>query len=238
MRYHLTLKSHNTKTGPIPVSTTSSDSCPRTCGMWDACYAKQGPMRAHWMSVDSGRSLTHGTAYGMGLRAFLKAIRALPMGQLWRHNQAGDLPGKDTAIDTGALDALVEANRGKRGFTYTHKPMLEGQGKTEQYLLNRAAVARANREGFTVNLSADTLAQADKLATLGIAPVVVALPTSMDSNTTTPSGRKVVICPAITREGVTCASCKLCAWREREVIIGFPAHGARRGLITLEGQSN
>lgn len=33
MRVHLTLKSANAKTGPIPVSTTERDSCPATCGM-------------------------------------------------------------------------------------------------------------------------------------------------------------------------------------------------------------
>jgi len=35
------------------------------------------------------------------------------------------------------------------------------------------------------------------------------------------------VCPAQTREDVTCASCGLCAIPDRRVIIGFRAHGTR-----------
>ncbi|WP_050995120.1 DUF7227 family protein [Bradyrhizobium liaoningense] len=63
--------------------------------------------------------------------------------------------------------------------------------------------------GYTINLSADTLAEADQLAALDIAPVTVVVPTDMMHNTETPAGRKVVIFPAITHENVTCATCAL-----------------------------
>jgi hypothetical protein len=143
-------------------------------------------------------------------------------GQLWRHNQAGDLPGIGDKIDRQALTKLVEANRGRRGFTYTHKPMS---------IANRLAIAKANAKGFTVNLSADNLAEADALASLRIGPVVVVLPSDQLTNTTTPDGRKVVICPAVTHDNVTCATCQLCA-RQRDAIVGFPAHGARSALAS------
>lgn len=210
MRFHLTLKSANAKTGPIPVSTSSSDTCPRACGQYQTCYAKHGPLGIHWSAVDSGRGGT--------LAQFARAIAKLPDGTLWRHNQAGDLPGKDGAIDTKALDAIVRANDGKRGFTYTHKPMNR---------VNARAVRSANARGFTVNLSADTLAAADKLKSRAIGPVVVVLPHDVRQNVVTPAGHTVVICPAVTHENVSCASCKLCAWSAREVIIGFPAHGSK-----------
>ena len=213
MYYHLTAKSANVKTGPIPVSTTSSDSCPVTCGQYKTCYAKSGPLTLHWRKVDKT---------GLSLEQFTAAIKALPNGQLWRHNQAGDLPGTDGAIDTAALQAIVNANTGKRGFTYTHKPLSAE---------NRAAVKSANDAGFTINISADALAAADAAKSANIGPVVVVVPENVRANFITPAGNQVVICPAATHEGITCASCKLCAWRGREVIIAFPAHGAQKAQV-------
>lgn len=210
-RYHLTLKSENRKTGPIPVSTTSADTCPTTCGQFDTCYAKSGPSGIHFRKVAAG---TRGT----DLKGFTAAIAALPSGTLWRHNQAGDLPGEDAAIDVLALRAIVRANRGKRGFTYTHKPLSQH---------NVRAIRACTVGGFTVNISADTIAAADAAKSLAIAPVVVVLPATVRENFTTPGGNKVVICPAVTHDGVSCATCKLCAWATRDAIIGFPAHGAK-----------
>ena len=48
-------------------------------------------------------------------------IAALPVNDLWRHNQAGDLPGDGELIDKPKLRQLIKANHGKRGFTYSHK---------------------------------------------------------------------------------------------------------------------
>ena len=212
MQTHLTLKSANVKTGPIPVSTTSAKSCPKACPFNHAnaggCYASSGPLALHWNAVTK-------RTRGESFKSFLKAISALPDGQLWRHNQAGDLPGIGDRIDADQLDALVAANAGKRGFTYTHKPMTAE---------NRKSVKRANKLGFTINLSANNLSDADKLAKLRIAPVVTVLPSDASENTVTPEGRKVVVCPATQRDNVSCATCQLCQ-RQRDVIIGFPAHG-------------
>ncbi len=210
MRYHLTLKSSNAKTGPIPVSTSSSDTCPKTCGQYQTCYAKSGPLAIHWKAVDNGR--------GMDLEQFTTAIQALPNGQLWRHNQAGDLPGQDGRIDNKALRAITRANKGKRGFTYTHKPMTAA---------NARAVKRANQDGFTINLSADTLAAADELKAAAVGPVVVVLPHDVKGNVRTAGGNLVVLCPAATGKAESCATCKLCQWVDRDVIIGFPAHGSK-----------
>jgi hypothetical protein len=186
--------------------------------MFQACYAKVGPLALHWAKVTK-RQKPQSKAWSR----FCEQVRQLADGQLWRHNQAGDLPGIGDRIDSKALTALVKANKGKLGFTYTHKPMTTKAA--------RAAIARANRDGFTVNLSADTLAEADALASLRIGPVVVVLPSDQMTNTTTPDGRKVVICPAVTHDSVTCATCQLCA-RQRDAIVGFPAHGARSALAS------
>ena len=156
------------------------------------------------------------------MREFAALIKALPDGQLWRHNKAGDLPGTDESINARQLATLVKANIGKRGFTYTHKPM---------NARNASVVRHANKNGLTVNLSADTLKEADTLKAQNIGPVVVVLPANVTTNQTTPAGHKIVICPATNRDNVTCASCKLCAWSERQVIIGFPAHGSKKNQV-------
>lgn len=213
LRVSLTLKSRNEKTGPIPVSTTTALTCPKACPFNRAndggCYADGGPLRIQWDKVTNGKA-------GMAWDEFTEAVRALPNGQLWRHNQAGDLPGIGDEIDNSALDKLVQANTGKKGFTYTHKPMTPE---------NIKAVKSSNNSGFTINLSGNNLSHADELADLNIGPVVVVLPADQRENTVTPKGRKVVICPATQRDDVSCMTCGLCA-RLRDAIVGFPAHGA------------
>lgn len=168
----------------------------------------------------------------MAWEAFLAEVKRLPLGLLWRHNQAGDLPGSNNLIDADALASLTKANTGRRGFTYTHKPVLPGQADNPTIEGNANAIAKANAGGFTVNLSADTLKEADALAALGIAPVAVLLPKMQLTNTATPAGRKVVVCPAVTRENVSCMTCGLCQRSARSVIVGFPAHGPAKNIAT------
>lgn len=227
MNVHLTLKSGNKKTGPIPVSTTSRDTCPDACPFKGAgCYAESGPLLLHWREVTAGTR-------GMPWREFLRAIAQLPPGQLWRHNQAGDLPGIGNEIDAVALGQLAKANKGKRGFTYTHKPMTKG---------NAAKVRAANASGFTVNVSANSPTHADKLANAGAWPIVTVLPAAIDGAATpvvkTPEGRTISVCPATYREDVSCATCQLCARGNRTSIVGFPAHGsgARKASVTAGGK--
>lgn len=207
--------SRNAKTGPIPVTTTSEETCPESCPLKKhGCYAESGPLALFWRKVTARQA-------GLSWQAALREIRKLPKGTLWRHNQAGDLPGNGDAIDKAALLELIAANRGKRGFTYTHKPALPGSE-------NAYLVAMANLSGFAVNLSADNLQEADQLADLAIAPVVVVLPADQTRATKTPSGKPVAICPATISDNVNCASCGLCAKIDRKAIVGFPAHGASK----------
>lgn len=212
-RAHLTLKSRNEKTGPIPVSTTERKTCPTACPLQGgACYAESGPLRFFWDKVSDGRA-------GVEWPAFVDQVAALKPGVLWRHNQSGDLCGDGLAIDLPALESLVAANAGKRGFTYTHYDPRLGR--------NVAAIAFANFSGFTINLSGNSPAHADHLAAYGIGPVTTVLPIDAAKNETlqTPQGRKIVVCPATYREDVTCKTCGLCAIAKRDFIIGFPAHG-------------
>ena len=83
---------------------------------------------------------------------------------------------------------------------------------------NARVVKRMNDKGFVVNLSANNVKHADALYDLGIAPVATVLPETQTTNTTTPKGRKVVVCPATIRDDVSCATCQLCA-KQRDAII-------------------
>ena len=218
-RFHLTEKSGNVKTGPLPVSTSSNSTCPDACPLKSkGCYASAGgPLALHWRKVsEEGR--------GDDWATFVSRISALPFGQLWRHNQAGDLPGENNSINVDMLAQLASANEGKRGWTYTHKPVV---GDGNEATCNRAAVRAANERGFTINLSADNLIEADELKTADCGPVVVVLPADAPLALTTPAGHKVIVCPAQRpNSAATCATCGLCQ-KQRAVIVGFLAHGTQ-----------
>jgi ethanolamine utilization protein EutA (predicted chaperonin) len=175
----------------------------------------------HWNKVTSGER-------GTDWNGFIQSIKALPKRILWRHNVSGDLVGSNDAIDAQALKDLVKANANKSGFTYTHYPMISGN--------NIQAVKHANDNGFTVNLSANDLNQADDYKALNIGPVAVIVPEHTVKVSFTPKGNKVVVCPAQTSEKVTCSSCTLCQKVDRDYIIGFRVHGTykKKAGIALE----
>ena len=217
--FHITRISKNKKTGPIPVTTTSKESCPTTCLLIDAgCYADLGPIGSHWKKVSAGekRAIDEDT--------FLSAIKALPKKQLWRHNQAGDLlqstPG---VIDVGFLGRLVKANKNKAGFTYTHHLLTPS---------NVQAIRSANAAGFTVNHSANTKHEAVAAFKEFGLPTVTIL--AMDApNVEVIEGVKVVACPAEKSDQVNCSNCELCAKPARNYVIGFRAHGTRKAKANL-----
>ena len=206
--YNFVMVSGNVKTGPIPVTMTSKDSCPDACPLKaNGCYASAGRLNILWSKMNHS---------GLGFDALLASIKSIPEGRVWRHNQAGDLPGSNDRIDAKSLRAITAANKGRHGFTYTHYDPSIGR--------NAKAIASANKGGFTVNLSADNLQEADDLSALNIGPVVTILPSEHKGSAMTPSGRKVIVCPNYTHN-VQCSDCRLCQRADRSVIVGFPAHG-------------
>lgn len=213
--YHLTVKSLNAKTGPIPVSTTSSNSCPPDCAFkGNGCYAEHGNLLLHWKAVDRGER-------GGSLEQFCEQIAALPQGTLWRYAQAGDLPSDGGEVDVPSLRKIVQANTGKRGFGYTHY-----RGEAAY-----AAVREANDAGFTINLSANNLTEVDELAATGL-PLVVTLPHD-GADCKTEHGHKVKVCPVQRSEGMTCQSCRWCSKKDRGFVVGFLAHGIRKKNVTV-----
>jgi len=212
-RIKFTRVSSNSKTGPIPTTMTSSDSCPAACPLQgnNGCYASYGMVGLHWRKTDNGEHVTD-------WQGLCDNVKALPKGQLWRMNVAGDLPHENQFIDELMLSGLIYANKGKKGFTYTHHDMSIAH--------NRAVIENANSRGFTVNLSANNLQHVDELKALNIAPVVTLMPEDAPKVSTTPAGHTVIICPATYREDIQCANCGICAEPQRKAIIGFPVHGS------------
>jgi hypothetical protein len=245
MRVQFIAVSQNAKTGPIPVTIIERASCWLGCALYEnGCYAETGALALHWDRVSRGST-------GGSWSEFCAKIAALRPGRLWRYAQAGDLPGYAAKIDGTLLNQLVAANTGKNAIAFTHKPVL---GDDPVAVENRRLIATAVKAGFTVNLSADNPAHADRLAELGTAPVVTVLArvyarkavrhrfkrrrdewaetiSEWRDRTTslprfTPGGRPIAICPA-TYSDATCKTCGACA-RVRDAVIGFPAHGAWR----------
>jgi hypothetical protein len=242
MHVTLNLVSGNRKVGQIPVSTTESGSCPNSCPLASPegagtakggnCYAAFGPLGMHWRKIGpNGRGGTWSL--------FCKAIARFASGQLWRHNQAGDLPKLEDSessdnvdrIDADKCAELSEASAHTKGWTYTHYDPTDPE--------NHAVIKRMNATGgLTVNLSADSVEQADEYYQLGIGPVCVILP--QDSPTRgnkTPNGLTIVTCPAQTQEDMSCQKCTLCQVRDRKSVVGFLAHGTAKKRLSEKLES-
>lgn len=214
---HLTKVSSNKKTGPIPVSTSQESTCPTSCPLFGGgCYAKAGPLALHWKKVSAGER-------GMAWNDFCDTIAKLPKRQLWRHNQAGDLPHTNGVINADEVSALVKANKGKSGFTYTHHDVSVPE--------NKRVIRGANAKGFTVNLSGNNPEHAVELKnehpTL---PVVSIVPLDFwgDKPRRVVDGETFIRCPAEYNKNVSCATCGACAVRRRDSVIAFTVHGVQK----------
>lgn len=228
---HMTARrARNRKIGlGVPVSTSSSVTCPNTCPLKEGggCLAEQGKLAIHYREVSKGNR-------GSDWKGFLSEVSSLAEGTLWRHNQGGDLPGVNLQIDGAEIFGLIRANQGRKGFTYTHKPTLDGEAPASVVADNRLLIWIANTNGFAVNLSANNLDHADRLADLGIGPVAAMIPEPQEGQKTTrtPEGRKVVICPNHADPTITCERCRLCAISDpARVIIGLVALNSKAANI-------
>jgi hypothetical protein len=226
MRVKTVKQSSNVKTGKIPVTLTERDSCPASCPFKaNGCYAENFPLSLHWNRVsDQGGTWDD-------LLAF---VSSLPADQLWRHNVAGDLPHINGRIDARKVSDLVVANANRRGFTYTHHPVLAIQGAIETAIQehNQSIVGSANMAGFTINVSTESEDAADDAMAVGLPTVIVTDPADQRKIWRTADGNPVVVCPATYRDHVTCQTCGLCARADRPCIVAFPAHGARRSAAS------
>ena len=220
-RFHFTARSSNAKTGPIAVTTTSSDSCPKTCPFNNGggCYAASGPLKLHWAAVDRG------DRGGSWLEMSYQVAQAkLPAGSLVRINQAGDLPHIDGQINYDVTRELARmfTDHKLRPFTYTHH--LQNQ-------FNLDVVGWCNKAGFTVNLSCETEAQASKRHRQGFPSVCVVRSDDQRRSWQDEHGVRFQTCPAQLKDGITCQTCQLCTRADRACVVAFRAHGTGKRRI-------
>ncbi len=234
LRFSFVRSTHNVKLGPIPSSMSSGHTCPDACRLKDAgCYGEFGVLGMHWRRLSRG--------LGLSPERFLDRIAKLPRGQLWRHNVVGDLPGENNELDVDMLARLVVANLGRKGHTFTAKPLGKGVW---------AALWEATAQGFVTNISCHGLDHLDSLsrrAQVGPGqgarlPAAVVLPADAPDVLRSPGGVPVMVCPAETAAKKTCATCGLCARADRPYAIGFRAHGQWQAnvsrLVQLKGKAN
>lgn len=210
--YAFIRRPRNTKIGDVPCTYSHPGTCPSTCKLWQVggCY---------WRNGSSG--LAWNTARKISFDQLCAHIVELPSGQLWRHNVGGCLPGNDCSIDMDRLSQLALANSGKRGFTYSHKPPTQH---------NLEKMRKASSLGFTINLSADSLAHADRLVGLGL-PVVSIVPIGWNGRAT-PEGNQVFKCRANSTT-ITCETCGLCqVSHNKRPIIALEAHGLAKKAVS------
>jgi hypothetical protein len=222
MLAHLTVDSCNRKTGRMPCAMTESKTCPPACKMKKSCYAGGYPMGVTWRKM-------HTLAATTEWPEFCEKIRKLDC-NIWRNSTAGDLPGRNDRLNARDCLMLAEANcsggKNRGGYTYTHYPVLDHRHAEH----NLGVIREMTRMGFRVNLSADSVTQADRLHALGL-PVALVIPGD-SRGFRTPAGNTVMLCRHAAH-GIQCIECRLCQ-RERNVIVGLPAHGFREAKLTQE----
>lgn len=188
----------NSTTGKLGKGVTATYSprhtCPRGCMFYNDCYANEGNVRSNWINATLGLA---GESWGN----FIKKLAASPNNRV-RVNVAGDLPGDGRKIHRRMALQLADAasKGGKRtAWTYTHYPVLNGPHAQH----NLSVVREMTKRGLQVNLSADTIRQADQKADLGF-DVAVVLPEHIPASylkqhggLKTLAGRPILRCPAI-----------------------------------------
>lgn len=218
LRFHLSLRSSNVKTGPIPVSSSPRATCAPSCPFLidGGCYGENYPLKFHWDKVSDGTR-------GVSAAEFFRLIAALLPGQFWRHDQVGDFPHTLGRISRRFIKGLIAANKGKKGYTFSHHDLKLGE--------NLSLLRSANRQGLTVNISTETEAAADSAIAAGLPAVLTVASAEQRIAWNTAAGNRVVTCPAQRVRDLTCQACELCHKRPSKLIIAFVAHGSGKNKV-------
>lgn len=217
MTLKYSLSAGNSKTGAMLLVRSPRSTCPESCGLkGNGCYAENFPLALHWLKQDTT---------GVDFSVVLYAIRTLPKGSIWRLFEAGDFepsPENPELISSQQVISLIAANNGKRGFGYTHYPVLP----------NLETLQLMNASGLTINVSADSFEQAEVYFSLGL-PTVVVVAENFPKDSVV-DGVRVVVCPnQSTPSKPTCLQCQMCQKPDRDYVIGFRAHGTKKRKIKV-----
>ena len=169
MTYKFVTNTQSKKVGAMPTSYSPRQTCPSSCTLKNnGCYGDNFPIRLHWNRYSEDNN-DNWSEFVKQVSYFRKHNRQ----GLWRHNVVGDLSTKKNKIDSKKLKQLVKANRGGKVICYTHHHTILSGKKRKLSEHNLNLIRYANNKGFTINLSADTLEQADILSDTKIPTTVV-----------------------------------------------------------------
>lgn len=215
---HLVARSGNAKTGDIPVTYRPMTTCPTDCpflptGDIGGCYG-------------TGRIFGIASKYATPVIPYddlsAKLGKASRSARFLRDRVVGDVLDADGNVDMAYILAMAAlgADHGLTVFGYSHA----------WRRFTPAEVAETAASGYVLNASCETREDVQAAIDLGM-PAVIASDNVADGETfVTPDGktRRIVTCPAQTREGVSCASCGLCAKGDRAAVVRFQIHGTAR----------
>lgn len=196
----------NAKTGRMAATYRTSGTCPSTCPLRESgCYA-----RGRIFGIPSRLGSEDDGQY----RAVRDLAGSVPAGGMIRANVSGDVLSDDGAPDRAYLSALSDVARARPDvgvYGYTHAWRTLGQGDAGGAILNASCESRTDLETAIA---------------AGWPTVVTATDPGDPIIGSTIGGRRVVVCPAQSREGITCATCRLCARASRRSTVAFIVHGS------------
>lgn len=218
LNYSFTSHSNNKKIGNIAAVSTSSNSCPTSCGLFNECYGKLHVAGIHWRKLDKS---------GLDFVQVMDLIHALKRHSSLRFNVVGDLAHNQGIIDAVKLLKLANTvkNRLIETILYTHHSIDNS--------LNVSALKLAFSKGLHVNISCEDIDKANQALKHGLNAVIV-LPTGSIHKVIRHDNMTIVRCPAEYKDSIQCANCMLCAKDRtaKKVIIAFTAHGAKRNALS------
>jgi hypothetical protein len=196
----------NAKTGPMAATYRTADTCPGSCPLRDAgCYA-----RGRIFGIPA-RHGTEATASYPEVRALASNLR---LGGMVRANVSGDVLAEDGRPDYPYLSALSHVA--------TERPDVAVFGYSHAWRSISPGIA----PGVTLNASCESAEEIATATAHGWPTVTTAVDASDPIIGSTIAGRRVIICPAQTRDSVTCSTCRLCARPARRSTVAFLVHGS------------
>jgi hypothetical protein len=218
LNYSFTSHSNNKKIGNIAAVSTSSQSCPTTCALFDECYGKLHFTGMQWRKLDKS---------GLDFVQVMDLIHALKKRSKLRFNVVGDLAHQDGIIDAVKLLKLanVVKNRMIDTILYTHHSI--------DNALNVSALKLAFSKGLHANISCEDTDKAKLALNHGLNAVIV-LPTGSIHKVIKHDGLNIVRCPAEYKDTIQCANCMICAKDrvQKRVVVAFTAHGAKKRALS------
>jgi len=226
--------SGNQKIGDAATTYVEQRSCPSTCPFFDGggCYAEEGRL-GKVITAPLNRAAAEVTATPEDIARFeaaqidgLKVVPAQPL----RLHTVGDCKTDEAATIVAAAARKYGARGGGPVWTYTHAWRdVSRESWGEVHVLASCETA-------------DDIRMADER---GYATSIVV--EAFDKSSRYPrDGRTLLPCPAQTKPGVTCASCRLCMnttrLRDEGLTIAFSIHGTEltkhRARLALNDPDN